>query len=227
MLKSLIDDMADQLVSGIAAGASSTPRRCARRWIPPRQRRRTRRKSASSTRSTTATRRSTNCRTRPIPTTRFRRAASSTITRPRPAKTKIALIYTVGELSREANDNPLSDDTTSDPREVLAAFRQASDDPDIKAIVFRINSRAAQSSLRRTIRNGVLLARDADKPVIVSMGEMAGSGGYLDRADADKIIAEPATLTGSIGVLAAKPVVQKLLADHNINTDYIANGRTR
>jgi protease-4 len=143
----------------------------------------------------------------------------------KPAKAKIALIYTVGELSRETDDNPLSDDTTSDPREVLAAFRQASDDPDIKAIVFRINSPGGSVVASETIRNGVLLARDADKPVIVSMGEVAGSGGYWIAADADKIIAEPATLTGSIGVLGGKPVVQKFLADHDIKTDFIANGQ--
>ena len=145
--------------------------------------------------------------------------------KPLGSKSKIALIYTVGELSRGSRVNPLSDDTTSDPREVLSAFRQASEDPDIKAIVFRINSPGGSVVASETIRNGVLLAKDADKPVIVSMGEVAGSGGYWIAADADKIIAEPGTLTGSIGVLGGKPVVQKLLSDHGVNTDFIASGQ--
>ncbi len=134
-------------------------------------------------------------------------------------KSKIALIYAQGELARHTGANPLdplSDNQASDPRDVLLAFKQASEDDDVKAIVFRINSPGGSVVASETIRNGVLLAKDAGKPVIVSMGEVAGSGGYWIAADADKIIAEPATLTGSIGVLGGKPVIGKLMSDYSV-----------
>jgi protease-4 len=140
-------------------------------------------------------------------------------------KDKIAIIYTVGELARQSSTNPLDDQQASDPREVWSAFRQAADDPDVKAIVFRVNSPGGSVVASETIRSGVLYAKDAGKPVIATMGELAGSGGYWILADADKIIAEPATLTGSIGVLGGKPVVQQLLKEHGVNTDIIATGQ--
>ena len=137
---------------------------------------------------------------------------------------KFAVIYTVGELARQSSTNPLDDQQASDPREVWSAFRQAADDPDVKAIIFRVNSPGGSVVASETIRSGVLYAKDAGKPVIATMGEMAGSGGYWILANADKIIAEPATLTGSIGVIGGKPVVQQLLKEHGINTDLIATG---
>ena len=140
------------------------------------------------------------------------------------SKNKIAIIYADGELARHTGVDPLdplSNDQASDPRDVVSAFRQASDDDDVKAIVFRINSPGGSVVASETIRSGVLSATDPSdvekqKPVIVSMGEVAGSGGYWIAADADQIIAEPATLTGSIGVLGGKPVLQKLLQDHGV-----------
>jgi protease-4 len=143
-------------------------------------------------------------------------------------KNKIAVIYAVGELSRHSGMDPmdpLSDNQASDPRDVFDAFRDASEDDDVKAIVFRINSPGGSVVASETIRGGVLLAKDAGKPIIVSMGEMAGSGGYWIAADADRIIAEPATLTGSIGVLGGKPVIGDLLREHGINTDAIQIGQ--
>jgi protease-4 len=134
-------------------------------------------------------------------------------------KAKIALIYAQGELSRHSGIDPLdpvADNQASDPKDVVAAFRQASEDDSVKAIVFRINSPGGSVVASETIRSGVLMANDAKKPVIVSMGEVAGSGGYWIAADADRIIAEPSTLTGSIGVLGGKPVFQKLLQDHGV-----------
>ncbi len=142
-----------------------------------------------------------------------------------PAKNKIALIYTDGELMRHASGSPLDDTKASDPREVLNAFRKASEDDDVKAIVFRINSPGGSVIASETIHGGLLMAQDAGKPVIVSMGEMAGSGGYWIAADADWIIAEPATLTGSIGVLGGKPVIQQFAKDHGINTEAIGIGQ--
>ncbi len=143
-------------------------------------------------------------------------------------RSKIAVIYAQGELMRHADGNsidPLSDDQASEPREVFNAFKQAAEDDDVKAIVFRINSPGGSVVASETIRSGVLLAKDAGKPIIVSMGEMAGSGGYWIAADADKIVAEPATLTGSIGVLGGKPIFQKLMADHDVVGQSISIGQ--
>ncbi len=144
------------------------------------------------------------------------------------SKIKIAVIYTEGELMRHSGVDPLdplSDNKASDPRDVFDAFRDASDDESVKAIVFRINSPGGSVVASETIRGGVLLAKDANKPVIVSMGEMAGSGGYWIAADADRIIAEPSTLTGSIGVLGGKPVFGELMKEHGINTDSVEIGQ--
>ena len=143
-------------------------------------------------------------------------------------KDKIAIIYAEGELSRKGGASPLdplSDSQASDPRDVVAAFRQAADDDDVKAIVFRVNSPGGSVVASETIRSGLLIAENAEKPVVASMGEVAGSGGYWILADADRIVAEPATLTGSIGVLGGKPVVDKLVHDHGVATQAIEIGK--
>ena len=89
--------------------------------------------------------------------------------------------------------------------------RTRSATPTVRAILFRIDSPGGSAVASETIWREVVLARERGKPVIVSMGNVAGSGGYYVAAPADKIVAEPATLTGSIGVLAGKFVVADLL----------------
>src|SRR6476646_6563099 len=79
------------------------------------------------------------------------------------------------------------------------------------------SSSAAVAS--ESIWRDVVFARERGKPVVVSMGDVAGSGGYYVAAAADKIVAEPATLTGSIGVLAGKIVVSDLFKKLGVTTD--------
>ena len=92
----------------------------------------------------------------------------------------------------------------------------------MRAILFRIDSPGGSVVASETIWRDVVCARERGKPVIVSMGDVAGSGGYYIAAPADKIVAEPATLTGSIGVLAGKLVVGGLLKKIGVSTDAAA-----
>ena len=117
----------------------------------------------------------------------------------------VALIFAVGGIARgEGGVNPLlgGDGVGSDA--VVQAFQQAAEDDDVKAVLFRIDSPGGSAVASETIRRAVVQAQAAGKPVIVSMSDTAASGGYWIAMNADRIIAEPATLTGSIGVIAGK-----------------------
>ncbi len=94
----------------------------------------------------------------------------------------------------------------------------------MRAILFRIDSPGGSAVASETIWREVVRARDQGKPVIVSMGDVAGSGGYYIAAPADKIVAQPGTLTGSIGVLAGKVVVADLLKKLGITSDSVQRG---
>lgn len=117
----------------------------------------------------------------------------------------IALIYGVGGVQRgKSGYDPIFQEVTMGSDTITAAFRAAVDDKDVKAILFRVDSPGGSYVASDTIWRETVRARKAGKPVIVSMGAVAGSGGYFVSMDADKIVAQPATITGSIGVLAGK-----------------------
>jgi protease-4 len=107
---------------------------------------------------------------------------------------------------------------------VAAALRSAARDPDVAAILFRVDSPGGSYAASDTIRREVQLARRAGKPVVVSMGTVAGSGGYFVSMAANLIVASPATLTGSIGVFGGKAVIDRLLDRAGIGTASIAEG---
>jgi protease IV len=139
---------------------------------------------------------------------RYLRAAG----RPYDSGPKIALIYGTGLITAgTAPANPLLGSSELSARKMVRAFRQAARDKEVHAILFRIDSPGGSAVASETIWRAVERARRRGKPVIVSMGDVAGSGGYYIAAPATKIVAEPATLTGSIGVLAGKVVVAGLL----------------
>jgi protease IV len=133
--------------------------------------------------------------------------------RPHDSGEKIALIYGTGLIVAGDSGGSLAGDSEMSAREMTRAFRQAVRDEQVRAILFRIDS-----------PGGSAIARERGKPVIVSMGDVAGSGGYYVAAPADKIVAEPATLTGSIGVLAGKLVVAGLLQKLGVTTDAVERG---
>ncbi len=108
---------------------------------------------------------------------------------------------------------------------VAAAFRSAVRDGHTKAIVFRVNSRGGSYVASDTIWREVCNAREAGKPVVVSMGDVAGSGGYFVAMAADVIVAQPATLTGSIGVLGGKLQTSGLFERFGVNVEGLGLGR--
>ncbi len=134
----------------------------------------------------------------------------------------VALIYGVGGIGRgESQYSPLSGSMTMGSDTVTAAFRAAVRDRRVKAILFRIDCNggsyiASDAVLRETLR-----AREAGKPVIVSMGNVAASGGYFVALAADKIVAQPGTITASIGVLGGKFLTSGMWQKIGMSWDHV------
>ncbi|HXS06669.1 MAG TPA: signal peptide peptidase SppA [Rhizomicrobium sp.] len=105
------------------------------------------------------------------------------------------------------------------------AIRQATRDANIKAIVLRVDSPGGSVTASDQILNAVKKAQAKGKPVVVSMGGLGASGGYYISASADKIVAEPGTLTGSIGVLTGKVSIAKSLNKIGVELDEVASGK--
>jgi len=145
--------------------------------------------------------------------------------RPHDSGPKIALIYGTGLITAGSGAaTPLFGNAELGAPTVARAFRQAFGDAEVRAILFRIDSPGGSAVASETIWREVVRAREHGKPVVVSMGDVAGSGGYYIAAPADKIVAEPATLTGSIGILAGKAVVTELLHKLGITSDSAQRG---
>lgn len=118
---------------------------------------------------------------------------------------KIAVIYANGSISSgEGNDDEIGSDR------LAKAIKDARLDDKIKAIVLRVNSPGGSALASDVIWREVLLAKKT-KPTVVSMGNMAASGGYYISCAADRIFAQPNTITGSIGVFGIIPNLQKML----------------
>lgn len=119
------------------------------------------------------------------------------------AKNKIAIIYANGEIvGGEGDENSMGSESIS------RAIRKARLDSDVKSIVLRINSPGGSALASDVIWREVVLTKKV-KPVIVSMGDVAASGGYYIACAADTIVAEPTTITGSIGVFGVLFNAQK------------------
>jgi protease IV len=145
--------------------------------------------------------------------------------RPHKSGPTIALIYGTGLIQRgTSTQNPLSASGLMGADTLARAFDKAARDTDVKAILFRVDSPGGSAVASETIWRAVLRAHESGKPVIVSMGAVAGSGGYYVAAAADKIVAEPATLTGSIGVLAGKFVTSGLWEKLGVSWDTVNEG---
>ena len=135
----------------------------------------------------------------------------------------IALIYEVGAIGGiPGSIDPGADDNARGESAVIQGFAKASADANVKAIVLRVDSPGGSVSGSEAIRRMAVRAKQSGKKLVVSMGATAASGGYWISTDADKIVADPATLTGSIGVFAGKMVIGKTLANIGITTDRTA-----
>lgn len=108
--------------------------------------------------------------------------------------------------------------------EVVSALRDARDDPSVRALVLRIDSPGGTLSGAERIWREVEATRK-QKPVVATMGSAAASGGYYIACAAERVIARPATITGSIGVFGGKLVLEKLLADRGVHVEAAARGR--
>jgi len=124
----------------------------------------------------------------------------------------------IGRSRRSAQGQVMGSDT------VAAQLRAAVRDDNVKAIVFRVDSPGGSYVASDTIWREVVCAREAGKPVVVSMGSVAGSGGYFVACPADVIVAQPGTLTGSIGVLGGKAVIAGLTDKVGLSYDSVQRG---
>jgi len=133
---------------------------------------------------------------------------------------KIAVIYANGEIiSGEGNDNSMGSERIS------RAIRKARTDDKVKAVVLRVNSPGGSALASDVMWREVVLTKKV-KPVIVSMGDVAASGGYYIACAADSIFAQPNTITGSIGVFGIIPNMQSFFNDKlGITFDGVKTGR--
>jgi protease IV len=131
----------------------------------------------------------------------------------------IALIQAEGDIvtGTAGRGSPLGGGATIYADDLAKAFYKAIDDKDVKAIVFRLNSPGGSDTASEEILSAVRAARAAGKPVVVSMGEYGASGGYWISSDANEIVAEPSTLTGSIGVFGGKLAIGPALAKFGVD----------
>ena len=142
--------------------------------------------------------------------------------RPRPTrapKSTIAIVYAEGTIV----------DGDGTPRDIggeryARELRRLRQDDTVKAIVLRVNSPGGSATASKHIQREIRLAKD-EKPVIVSMGAYAASGGYWISTCADKIYAQPNTITGSIGVFGLQADVQKLAASVGVTFDGVKTGK--
>ena len=133
--------------------------------------------------------------------------------KPQHSKQQIGIVVAEGEIvDGEAGPGRIGGDSTA------KLIRQAREDEDTKAIVLRVNSPGGSAFASEIVRRELELARKAGKPVVVSMGDVAASGGYWISMSADAVIADAATVTGSIGVFGMLPTGDKLLEKLSIHT---------
>jgi len=145
--------------------------------------------------------------------------------RPHQRGKKVALVFGVGAVTRGKSDyDPVQGNQNMGSDTVAGAIRAATQDEDIKAILFRVDSPGGSYVASDTIWREVVNARKAGKPVIVSMGDLAGSGGYFVAMAADKIVAQPGTITASIGVLGGKLLTRGFFDKIGLTFDEVHDG---
>jgi len=145
--------------------------------------------------------------------------------RPKPRGDTLALVRITGAImSGSPSRGPLDDDNVATAEDVVDALDQAASAKDVKAIVLRIDSPGGTYPAADAIADAVGRARSAGKPVIVSMGDVAASGGYLAALRADVIVAQPTTITASIGVFGVWPVATGLLTSLGVNVERLSVG---
>ncbi|MGE0220527.1 signal peptide peptidase SppA [Mycolicibacterium sp.] len=136
---------------------------------------------------------------------------------------KIAVVTVAGPIVNGRGGRQLSPmgNTSAGGDTIAAALRQAAADDDVAAIVLRVDSPGGSVTASETIWREVVRIRDRGKPVVASMGAVAASGGYYVSMAADAIVANPGTLTGSIGVVTGKLVARGLKERLGVGSDTV------
>jgi len=135
-------------------------------------------------------------------------------------RAQIAVVVAEGEITDgEQPAGRIGGESTS------ALLREARDDEDVKAVVLRVDSPGGGVFASEQIRREVAALKAAGKPVVVSMGDLAASGGYWISMNADRIYADPSTITGSIGIFGMIPTVPRTLEKIGVHTDGVGTTR--
>lgn len=141
---------------------------------------------------------------------------------------KFALVYASGTVvssqAGTALDVPGLDEGKMSAKKIAAAIHEATEDEDIDVIIFRIDSPGGSPSASETIRHALQRAKKKGKKIVVSMSNTTASGGYWIASVADQIVAQPATLTGSIGVFGGKMVLRGLWDKVGLNWESVSYG---
>jgi len=152
----------------------------------------------------------------------YREGVSSRLTAERKGAPRVAIIRATGVIVN-GNGDPTGDQAGGD--RLARALDAAVKDDKVKAIILRVDSPGGSATASETIRRGLLRAKEAGKKVVVSMSDVAASGGYWISVPADRIVAMPATITGSIGVIAGLPNAQKFMGTWGIDFDQVKFGQ--
>jgi len=135
---------------------------------------------------------------------------------------KIAVISAVGPIMSGASSSDLFGESTMGSSTMIKAIRQARDDDTVQAIVLRVDSPGGSALASDLMWHELETVK---KPVVVSMGDVAASGGYYIAMGADRIFAEPGTITGSIGVVGGKLAIEKFMAKFGVTTSIVQRGK--
>ena len=137
---------------------------------------------------------------------------------------KIAVVYAAGDIVSGKSSFGREGEETIGSDSLVRTINEARDDKSIKAIVLRIDSPGGSGLASDIIWRAIETAK-AKKPIVVSMSDVAASGGYYIACNANKIVAEPSTITGSIGVVGGKPVVKGFYDWIGVTNEYVTRGK--
>ncbi len=140
-------------------------------------------------------------------------------------KKRVAVIHAIGEITRGSDDSPFGRNDGILSGNMADAVSKAAEDSKVDAILLRIDSPGGSYVASDTIWREIVLAKEK-KPIIVSMGNVAASGGYFLAMSADRIFAQPATITGSIGVIMGKLAFSGALQKLDVNWDRVSFGES-
>lgn len=137
---------------------------------------------------------------------------------PSKAYAKVAVVYAEGEITDESGDGIVGKD-------MVKMFKKIAKDEDVCAVVLRVNSPGGSADASEQIWHAVQTLKQDGRPVVVSMGDYAASGGYYISCGADYIFAEPTTLTGSIGIFGTVPNLSQVLDKVGLDYDGVSTNR--